>query len=1124
MPYPFEPLEILEAADLNAALAARVRPRGEYDALTDYETNDLVFVDDTFYLALDASTGVTPGTDPAVWKAVGNGSGGGGGDVAWEDVTGKPSTFPPGGGAGGVLSGSYPNPGFAVDMATQAELDDAVSTLDSAIAGKADASHTHTSADISDFQSAARDAMEYATGAPVADLAALRAVAEADRQDKQVRLVESASGGVGALYRFDTGGAGSDDGDGTIAPDAGSGRWFKIAGAAASTGDASTLNGQNGAHYLDRANHTGTQAISTVTGLQTAIDGKANTSHTHAGEAITSGTVAAARLGAMTGADGTNAGASGAVPAPAATDNVKFLRGDGTWDTPSGAGTIAAALVSSSTPQSLPTNTVTALSFTTEERDDGGLFSSGQPTRLTAPTDGWYHASSVFTTVGGGNFNALIRKNGTDEITRSGGSIGDGQVFNLAASVYLLAGDYLEVVADVLAAVTTTETTGTAYFALAQATLGEAAASGGDVSGSASSTDNALTRFDGTTGKLLQNSGVTLDDNGVLTLPAASTPSAPGAGVSLYAKSDGKIYRRASGGSETELGAGGGGGGSAQTQRVVFQDAPALSSVRFTHGASSYDTTVESIAANIPAFVSALGSALSLSITLEGGRLTTMSDAFGGTVRGSLLLNMGASISLMGVSGSAVRAFQITNGDTGNYTLNGGAVFQLGVTEAQLQTNQRNLGGQLANVVVKGSSTIPTGKVFDFDAPSASGNYTVGGSAAFAPGDTTSAIQTKVQAVLAGALIAGTSTPGVAGGFSAAISSANAGRAAAQAGADGMIYLFGGDYSNGSIRRFNPANNTTTTLAATISNLLLYTTALGANGKIYLAGGHPYGSSAIREYDPATGTMATKQAVMPQPLDEPHSGCMVAVGSYIYAVGVPTTSGGASNKIVRYDPSNDTVSVLPQVLPSSRTYHACVAIGNKIYVLGGQDGTTAENKAIYVFDPVEQTVETRAGTLATEINSGTAEALDSKIYLFSRASSKEIVIYDTFSDSISTSSQTLPDQLIRPAAATKVNGVIYLVGGAENRHEIRSFTPSTPGALDLTITMPASAGNVATPAVTGTNATIAVNTPYAAASANFKSYFPLGATPSSPTATGTGASVSIEQDPASISPWAWVTT
>jgi len=35
----------------------------------------------------------------------------------------------------------------------------------------------------------------------------------------------------------------------------------------------------------------------------------------------------------MTGADGTNAGTAGYVPAPAATDNTKFLKGNGTWAT-----------------------------------------------------------------------------------------------------------------------------------------------------------------------------------------------------------------------------------------------------------------------------------------------------------------------------------------------------------------------------------------------------------------------------------------------------------------------------------------------------------------------------------------------------------------------------------------------------------------------------------------------------------------------------------------------------------------------------------------------------------------------------------------------------------------------
>jgi hypothetical protein len=57
----------------------------------------------------------------------------------------------------------------------------------------------------------------------------------------------------------------------------------------------------------------------------------------------------------------------------------------------------------------------------------------------------------------------------------------------------------------------------------------------GDVTGPASAVDNQLARFDGTTGKLIQSSPITLDDTGALTFPTMAAPAAPAAGnVSLF--------------------------------------------------------------------------------------------------------------------------------------------------------------------------------------------------------------------------------------------------------------------------------------------------------------------------------------------------------------------------------------------------------------------------------------------------------------------------------------------------------------------------------------------------------------------------------------------------------------
>lgn len=167
----------------------------------------------------------------------------------------------PAGAAGGVLAGTYPNPGFAQAMATAAELGGKVDK----VTGKGLSANDYTNADMAKVAGVAEQATKNATDTALRDRASHTGV----QNIATVTGLQTALDAKAAGSHVGSGGAAHAAATNAAAGFMSAADKAKLDGMAASA----TANATDEA-LRARASHTGTQAITTIDGLQQVLSEK----------------------------------------------------------------------------------------------------------------------------------------------------------------------------------------------------------------------------------------------------------------------------------------------------------------------------------------------------------------------------------------------------------------------------------------------------------------------------------------------------------------------------------------------------------------------------------------------------------------------------------------------------------------------------------------------------------------------------------------------------------------------------------------------------------------------------------------------------------------------------------
>lgn len=249
----------------------------------------------------------------------------------------------------------------------------------------------------------------------------------------------------------------------------------------------------------------------------------------------------------------------------------------------------------------------------------------------------------------------------------------------------------------------------------------------GDVVGPASSTDNAIARFDGTTGKLIQNSGASIDDSGGLT---AASVLVSGNSMTISNNNNGVLLQSTAAG-----------------QLILKSDAGiAGTAIRFgdtaaTAGLYGSGTTLKARLANNSGYANFEASAATFSgmVSADAGiRATTVSASgviggsnLSGTNTGDQTITLSSDVSGSGTSGITATVTRIQNIQVKSGTPNNGEALIYNASASNWEPTAIAGGGTVTSVSAGAgltASTNPittTGAIQIADTTVSAGTYTL---------------------------------------------------------------------------------------------------------------------------------------------------------------------------------------------------------------------------------------------------------------------------------------------------------------------------------------------------------------------------------------------------------------